>query len=140
MCYAIKEDMRKYTGKNVYVCVYGDGAFKDPVGCIWEFADPVTMPAFTDPEMFLSSPFELKLKAFADEKFAKLEGDKLLSAMKKEIRNKDKKASDPMSREGTTPRVYRDLIASLMDLTSGSGDKGTPFVLIQGYFNNLSTE
>ena len=98
------------------------------------------MPAFTDPEVFLASPFELKLKAFADDKFANLEGDKLLAAMKKEIKNKEKDTADPMTRQGTTPRVYRDLIASLMDLTSGSGDKGTPFVFIQGYFNNYSTE
>jgi len=140
ICYKIKEQIKKYTGKDIYVCVYGDGAFKDPVCGIWEFADPVTMPAFTDADVFLSSPFELKLKAFADDKFAGLHGKDLDEAMKNEIRKKLTAAADPMTRQGTTPRIYRDLIASLMDLTSGSGDKGTPFVFIQGYFNNYSTE
>lgn len=139
ICLDIKEQIKKYTGKDVYVCIYGDGAFKDPVGEIWEFADPVTMPAFTDPDVFLSSPFELKLKAFADDKFDGLSGKELDEAMKAEIRDKHNN-NDSMSREGTTPRVIRDLLASLMDLTSGSGDKGTPFVLVQGYFNNYATE
>ena len=140
MCLAIKEGIKKYTGKDVLVCVYGDGCFKDPVGGIWEFADPVTMPAFTDEDVFLSSPFELKLKAFADDKFAGLSGKELETAMKDEIRNKTNSEDNPMNRQGTTPRVYRDLIASLMDLTSGSGDKGTPFILIQHYFDNFATE
>lgn len=140
LCKKVKAEIKKYTGKDVYVCVYGDGCFKDPVGEIWEFADPVTMPAFTDPEVFLSSPFELKLKAFADGKFSGLTGSELETAMKAEIKEKKTKADDPMTRQGTTPRIYRDLIASLMDLTSGSGDKGTPFIWIQGYFDNFSTE
>lgn len=140
MCYEIKEGIKKYSGKDVLVCVYGDGCFKDPVGGIWEFADPVTMPAFTDEDIFLSTPFELKLKAFADDKFSNLSGKELETAMKEEIQNKQNRGADPMTRQGTTPRVYRDLIASLMDLTSGSGDKGTPIVLVQGYFNNFSTE
>lgn len=106
------------------------GAFKSPVGGIWEFADPITMPAYTDPEIIESTPNELKLKAAIDESAGDGEVRKKLYANI----NKDLKGN--MASQGTTPRMYRDLIASLMDLTSGSGDKGTPVVLIQNYFNN----
>ena len=125
-CRIIKKSIKKKTGKNVIVCVYGDGCFRDPVGGIWEFADPVTMPAYTDWELMESTPNEIKLKAFIDEGKTQEEIDRIISEKKNLVGS--------MSAQGTTPRVYRDLIASLMDLTSGSGDRGTPIVLVQNYF------
>ena len=118
--------------------VYGDGCFKDPVGGIWEFADPETTPAYT--QGLEGKPNEIKIKAFADGKFAELSGEELTSAIKNEIKLKDINLVGSMSSQGTTPRRYVDLLASLMDLTSGSGDKGTPIVLVQNYFNNMSNE
>ncbi len=129
ICQMVKENIKNKTGKDVIVVVYGDGAFKDPVGGIWEFADPVTMPAYTDPEIIESTPNELKLKAAIDESAGDAEVRKKLYAKQKDLKGN-------MAAQGTTPRMYRDLIASLMDLTSGSGDKGTPVVLIQNYFNS----
>ena len=131
----IQEELYKATGKHIIVTVYGDGCFKDPIGGIWEFADPVTMPAYTDKELIESTPNELKVKALADDKFKDLNGQELLDAMQKEIANKEKNLVGSMQSQGTTPRMYRDLLASLMDLTSGSGDRCTPVVLIQNYFN-----
>jgi hypothetical protein len=126
--------LKKYTGKDIIVCVYGDGCFKDPVGGIWEFADPITMPAYTNPEIIESTPNEVKVKALADDKFASLNGEELQNAMENEIANKEKNLVGSMQSQGTTPRLYRDLLASLMDLTSGSGDRCTPIVLIRNYF------
>lgn len=131
----IQAELYKATGKHIIVTIYGDGCFKDPVGGIWEFADPVTMPAYTDKELIESTPNELKVKALADDKFANLNGQELLEAMQQEIANKQKNLVGSMQSQGTTPRMYRDLLASLMDLTSGSGDRCTPVVLIQNYFN-----
>ena len=118
--------------------VYGDGAFKDPVGHIWELADPVVSPAFTSG--LEGTPNEIKLKYVSDNKFADLRGDELKEAIKEEIRNKAKDLKGTMVTQGTTPRRLTDLIGSLCDLTSGSGDKGTPVVFIQGYFDNLSND
>ena len=118
--------------------VYGDGAFKDPVGKIWELADPVVSPAHT--AGLAGTPNELKLKYLADNDFAALEGDALKEAIKEEIRKKDGNLVGKMVSEGTTPRQLTDLLGSLCDLTSGSGDKGTPIVYIQGYFDNYTTE
>ena len=126
------------TGKQIEVMVYGDGAFKDPVGKIWELADPVVSPAHTDG--LVGTPNEIKLKYVSDNEFADLRGDELKEAIKEEIRNKDKDLTGQMITEGTTPRVLTDLIGSLCDLTSGSGDKGTPVVFIQGYFDNLAND
>ena len=126
------------TGKNIEVMVYGDGAFKDPVGKIWELADPVVSPAYTDG--LIGTPNELKLKYISDNKLADLSGDDLVAAMKKEIAKKDKNLKGKMETQGTTPRRLTDLIGSLCDLTSGSGDKGTPIVFIQGYFDNYADE
>ena len=126
------------TGKNIEVMVYGDGAFKDPVGKIWELADPVVSPAYTDG--LVGTPNELKLKYISDNKLSNLSGDDLVAAMKKEIANKDKNLKGKMETQGTTPRRLTDLIGSLCDLTSGSGDKGTPIVFIQGYFDNYADE
>lgn len=135
MCMRIKESIYQATGKSVIVCVYGDGCFKDPVGGIWEFADPVTMPAYTDKELLESTPNEIKVKAFADDKYKNLSGEELTNAIKKEMENKTGNSTDnQMSSQGTTPRLYRDLIASLMDLISGSGDRCTPIVYITNYF------
>jgi len=128
----------KETGKKVEVMVYGDGCFKDPVGGIWEFADPVTTPAYT--KGLKGTPNELKLKNFADEKFKDLKGEDLSKAIKEEISKKDKDLKGNMTSQGTTPRRYVDLLASLMDLTSGSGDKGTPIVYVKRYFENYATE
>ncbi len=124
------------TGKHVEVMVYGDGAFKDPKGKIWELADPVVSPAFTDG--LVGTPNELKLKYLADNDFANLSGDALKEAISKSIREKDANLVGKMASEGTTPRQLTDLIGSLCDLTSGSGDKGTPVVLVQGYFDNYT--
>ena len=126
------------TGKHVEVMVYGDGAFKDPVGKIWELADPVVSPAYT--KGLEGTPNELKLKYLADNDFAALSGDELREAIKGEIVKKDNDLVGKMASEGTTPRQLTDLIGSLCDLTSGSGDKGTPIVYIQGYFDNYTTE
>ena len=135
---AIQEDLIARTGKHVEVMVYGDGAFKDPVGKIWELADPVVSPAYTSG--LEGTPNELKLKYLADNEFAQLSGDALRDAIKGEIERKDAELVGQMVSEGTTPRRLTDLIGSLCDLTSGSGDKGTPIVYIQGYFDNYTAE
>ena len=141
-CQGLVEDIQdrvlKATGKLVEVMVYGDGAFKDPVGKIWELADPVVSPAYT--EGLEGTPNELKLKYLADNDFASLSGEELKAAIKQEIEKKDANLVGKMASEGTTPRRLTDLIGSLCDLTSGSGDKGTPIVHIQGYFDNYTTE
>ena len=141
-CQGLVEDIQsrilKATGKHVEVMVYGDGAFKDPVGKIWELADPVVSPAYT--AGLEGTPNELKLKYLADNDFAHLSGDALKEAIKGEITKKDGSLVGQMVSEGTTPRRLTDLIGSLCDLTSGSGDKGTPIVYIQGYFDNYTTE
>lgn len=124
------------TGKHVEVMIYGDGAFKDPVGKIWELADPVVSPAFTSG--LVGQPNEVKLKYLADNDFADLKGDELKAAISNYIRNKDSDLVGQMVSQGTTPRRLTDLIGSLCDLTSGSGDKGTPIVWIQGYFDNYT--
>jgi len=126
------------TGKHVEVMVYGDGAFKDPKGHIWELADPVVSPAYTDG--LVGTPNELKLKYLADNDFASLSGAELRDAISASIKAKDADLKGRMASEGTTPRQLTDLIGSLCDLTSGSGDKGTPVVLVQGYFDNFTTE
>jgi len=125
------------TGKHMEVMVYGDGCFKDPVGGIWEFADPVVSPGFTSG--LLGTPHELKMKYFADNEFASLSGEDLISAMKERIKAKENDNTESMSSLGTTPRRITDLLGSLCDLTSGSGDRGTPVVLIQGYFNDFAS-
>ena len=135
---AIAAKLLEKTGKHVEVMVYGDGAFKDPVGKIWELADPVVSPAFT--AGLEGTPNELKLKYLADIDFADLSGDELKEAIKGKIQEKDGDLVGQMISEGTTPRRLTDLIGSLCDLTSGSGDKGTPIVYIQGYFDNYTTE
>ena len=141
-CQVVVEDIQKRlfdaTGKHVEVMVYGDGAFKDPVGKIWELADPVVSPAYTSG--LEGTPNELKLKYLADNDFADLSGDALKNAIKERITQKDDNLVGKMASEGTTPRQLTDLIGSLCDLTSGSGDKGTPIVWIQGYFDNYTTE
>ena len=124
------------TGKRIEAMVYGDGAFKDPVGKIWELADPVVSPGFTDGLNGL--PNELKLKYLADNDFAALKGEELRSAIENAIRKKDADLKGSMATQGTTPRRLTDLLGSLCDLTSGSGDKGTPIVLVQGYFENYA--
>ena len=134
----IQSKLKDLTGKNIEVMVYGDGAFKDPVGHIWELADPVVSPAHTSG--LDGTPNEIKLKYVSDNKFANLKGEELKNAIKEEIRNKDKDLKGQMITQGTTPRRITDLIGSLCDLTSGSGDKGTPVVFIQGYFDNLADE
>lgn len=135
---AIQARILDATGKHVEVMVYGDGAFKDPMGKIWELADPVVSPAYT--AGLEGTPNELKLKYLADNDFAHLSGDALKEAIKSEIHKKDDNLVGKMVSEGTTPRRLTDLIGSLCDLTSGSGDKGTPIVYIQGYFDNYTTE
>ena len=135
---AIQQKLLDKTGKHVEVMVYGDGAFKDPVGKIWELADPVVSPAYTSG--LEGTPNELKLKYLADNDFADLSGEALKEAIKDQIHKKDSNLVGKMSSEGTTPRRLTDLIGSLCDLTSGSGDKGTPIVYIQGYFDNYTTE
>jgi len=132
----IQKNVFDKTGKHVEVMVYGDGAFKDPQGKIWELADPVVSPAFTDG--LVGTPNELKLKYLADNDFKDLSGDALKEAISKSIREKDGNLVGNMASQGTTPRQLTDLIGSLCDLTSGSGDKGTPVVLIQGYFDNYT--
>lgn len=134
----IQNKLKELTGKTIEVMVYGDGAFKDPVGHIWELADPVVSPAYTSG--LEGTPNEIKLKYISDNKFANLKGDELKEAIKEEIKNKDSDLKGNMLSQGTTPRRLTDLIGSLCDLTSGSGDKGTPVVFIQGYFDNLSND
>ena len=135
---AIQAKLLAATGKHVEVMVYGDGAFKDPIGKIWELADPVVSPAYT--AGLEGTPNELKLKYLADNEFSALSGDALKEAIKEKIQQKDEDLYGQMASEGTTPRRLTDLIGSLCDLTSGSGDKGTPIVYIQGYFDNYTTE
>ncbi|MBE6637640.1 MAG: F420-0--gamma-glutamyl ligase [Ruminococcaceae bacterium] len=139
-CRPIILDIQKYifeaTGKHVEVMVYGDGAFKDPKGKIWELADPVVSPAFTDG--LIGTPNELKLKYLADNDFKELSGEALREAISASIRAKQGSLVGNMAAQGTTPRQLTDLIGSLCDLTSGSGDKGTPVVLVQGYFDNYT--
>ena len=135
---AIQKKLYEATGKVMEVMVYGDGAFKDPVGKIWELADPVVAPAYT--KGLEGTPNELKLKYLADNEFSALSGDALKDAIKQKITEKDSNLVGQMASEGTTPRRLTDLIGSLCDLTSGSGDKGTPIVFIQGYFDNYTTD
>ncbi len=132
----IQSLIKEATGKNVEVMVYGDGAFKDPVGKIWELADPVVSPAHTDG--LLGQPNELKLKALADGKYANLSGEELKQAISEEIKAKGDNLVGNMASQGTTPRRITDLVGSLCDLTSGSGDKGTPIVWVKGYFDNYT--
>ena len=139
-CFDLVENIQKQildkTGKHVEVMVYGDGAFKDPQGKIWELADPVVSPAYTSG--LVGTPNELKLKYLADNDFADLSGDALKEAISQAIKEKDGNLVGNMASQGTTPRQLTDLIGSLCDLTSGSGDKGTPVVLVQGYFDNYT--
>ncbi len=132
----IQAQLKERTGKNIEVMVYGDGAFRDPVGKIWELADPVVSPAYTSG--LEGTPNELKLKYLADNDFADLKGEELKKAIETAIRKKDGDLVGNMASQGTTPRRLTDLIGSLCDLTSGSGDKGTPIVLVQGYFDNMT--
>ena len=134
----IQKRIFEATDKHVEVMVYGDGAFKDPQGKIWELADPVVSPAFTDG--LYGTPNELKLKYLADNDFKHLNGDALREAISASIRAKDANLKGNMASQGTTPRQLTDLIGSLCDLTSGSGDKGTPVVLVQGYFDNYTND
>lgn len=139
-CFGLVEDIQSKikdrTGKDVEVMVYGDGAFKDPIGKIWELADPCVSPAFT--KGLKGTPNELKLKYLADNDFADLSGEELTNAISESIKNKGDDLVGNMAAQGTTPRQLTDLIGSLCDLTSGSGDKGTPVVLVQGYFDNFT--
>ena len=134
----LQKKMFEETGKNVEVMIYGDGAFKDPVGKIWELADPVVSPAYT--KGLEGTPNEIKLKYVADNNFAHLQGEEQRAAIEEYIRNKKQNLVGSMESQGTTPRRLTDLIGSLCDLTSGSGDKGTPVVYIQGYFDNYTTK
>lgn len=134
----IHDRLYELTGKNIEVMVYGDGAFKDPVGHIWELADPVVSPAYT--KGLEGTPNEIKLKYVSDNLFANLRGEELANAIKEEIKHKDTELKGKMITQGTTPRRLTDLIGSLCDLTSGSGDKGTPVVFIQGYFDNYAND
>ena len=136
VAFAIQREVFARTGVRVEAMVYGDGAFKDPVGKIWELADPVVSPGFTDGLVGL--PNELKLKYLADNEFKALSGEELTAAIRARIRKKDRDLKGQMDSQGTTPRRLTDLIGSLCDLTSGSGDKGTPIVLVQNYFNNYA--
>ena len=134
----IQQDIKKITGKNVEVMIYGDGAFKDPVGKIWELADPVVSPFYTSG--LEGTPNEIKLKYVSDNTLANLKGEELNEAMKEEIRKKESNLIGQNKSLGTTPRRIVDLVGSLCDLTSGSGDKGTPVVYIQGYFDNYAND
>lgn len=135
VCESVKAKIKEKTGKDVIVCVYGDGCFKDPVGGIWEFADPTTMPYYTDKEIIEGTPNEIKLKSLIDSTdaatFIKLNDDEIKKIIEE---NHNPNMQENVSSMGTTPRVYRDSLASLMDLISGSGDRGTPVVLVQNYF------
>ena len=132
----IAERLRAATGKHIEVMIYGDGAFKDPVGKIWELADPVVSASHT--AGLVGQPNELKLKYLADNDFADLSGDALKDAISDAIKAKESDLVGNMASEGTTPRQLTDLLGSLCDLTSGSGDKGTPIIWIQGYFDNFT--
>lgn len=134
----IAQRLKEETGKDIEAMIYGDGAFRDPVGHIWELADPVVSPAYT--QGLEGVPNEVKLKYLADNEFANVSGQELEKALRDEIAKKDKVLKGKQKSEGTTPRRITDLLGSLADLTSGSGDKGTPVVLIQGYFDNLSDQ
>lgn len=135
----IRDDVKAKTGKDVEVMVYGDGCFKDPVGGIWEFADPVVSPAYTG--SLYGTPNEMKLKYLIDNDCSEiLSQDELERAVRSKIKNKDNNLKGNMASQGTTPRKLTDLLGSLMDLTSGSGDRGTPIVVVKGYFKNLSSE
>ena len=141
-CQAFVDDLaaklKAATGKTIECMIYGDGAFKDPVGKIWELADPVVSPACTPG--LLGTPNELKIKYLADNDYSGLQGDALKDAIRDSIRSKDHSLVGEMASQGTTPRQLTDLIGSLCDLTSGSGDKGTPIVFIQGYFDNYAQD
>jgi hypothetical protein len=132
----VQESLMEKTGKTVEVMIYGDGAFKDPVGKIWELADPVVSPAYTIG--LEGAPNEVKIKYLADDQFGNLTGEALQQAIEKHIRDKKKNLTGAMEAQGTTPRRLTDLIGSLCDLTSGSGDKGTPVIYIQGYFDHYA--
>ncbi len=132
----IQAELLRRTGVRVEAMVYGDGAFKDPVGKIWELADPVVSPGFTDG--LIGLPNEIKLKFLADNDFAELSGEELTEAIRESIRHKDTDLKGHMASEGTTPRRLTDLLGSLCDLTSGSGDKGTPIIVVQNYFKNYA--
>lgn len=132
----IQSTLKKKTGKMVEVMIYGDGAFKDPVGKIWELADPIVSPAYT--KGLEGTPNEVKLKYLADNTFTGLKGEELNKAISEYIKNKESNLVGAMETQGTTPRRLTDLIGSLSDLTSGSGDKGTPIVYIQGYFDKYT--
>ena len=134
----LQQELQKATGKKLEVMIYGDGGFKDPVGGIWELADPVVSPAYT--EGLKGTPNELKMKYFADNDLKDLSGQELAEAMKEKIKAKDSNLVGDMTSQGTTPRQLTDLLGSLCDLTSGSGDRGTPVILIQNYFTNYATE
>ncbi len=130
--------LNERTGKIIEVLIYGDGGFKDPVDGIWELADPVISPAYTG--RLNGTPNELKIKYFADNEFAALTGEQLTNVMREQIKKKDCNLVGDMHSQGTTPRRLADLVGSLCDLISGSGDRGTPVVLIQGYFTNYASE
>jgi F420-0:gamma-glutamyl ligase len=134
----VQKEIREFSGKEVEVMIYGDGAFKDPVAKIWELADPVVSPAYT--KGLEGTPNEVKLKYLADNELENLKGEELLTAMKEEIKEKESDLTANIKAQGTTPRRLTDLLGSLCDLVSGSGDKGTPIILIQGYFDNLADE
>ena len=134
----IKRKLKEITGKNIEVMIYGDGAFKDPVAKIWELADPVVSPAYTPG--LEGTPSEVKIKYLADNDLKELEGEELVNSMKEEIKNKEEDLVANIKSQGTTPRHLTDLLGSLCDLVSGSGDKGTPVILIQGYFDNYADE
>ena len=138
LVFDIQKEFKEKINKNIEVMVYGDGAFKDPQGKIWELADPVVSPAFTDG--LKGTPNELKLKYLADNDYKDLTGDELKNAIKDSIKKKDNDLKGKMASEGTTPRQITDLLGSLCDLTSGSGDKGTPVILVQGYFDNYTND
>ncbi len=133
---SLQKELLERTGKQIECMVYGDGAFKDPVGGIWELADPVCSPGYT--KMLEGKPNEVKLKYIADNELASLSGEEAVEAMKKIIKDKENDLTNNMKSQGTTPRQITDLLGSLADLTSGSGDKGTPIILIQNYFKNFS--
>ncbi|MDO4605258.1 MAG: coenzyme F420-0:L-glutamate ligase [Helcococcus sp.] len=134
----VQSEIMNRTGRNIEVLIYGDGAFKDPVGRIWEFADPIVSPGFTDG--LIGRPNEVKMKYLADNDFADLTGEEAIKAMKEKIQTKDQSDSTDNQKLGTTPRQLTDLVGSLCDLMSGSGDKGTPVIYIRGYFDNYSVD
>jgi F420-0:gamma-glutamyl ligase len=134
----VQKKLRELTSKDIEVMIYGDGAFKDPIAKIWELADPVVSPAYTSG--LEGTPNEVKLKYLADNDLKELKGEELLKAVKDEINAKESDLTSKMKSQGTTPRRLTDLLGSLCDLVSGSGDKGTPIILIQGYFDNLADE